>query len=70
MKFFCIIKNALIIFSGDIFHDAIAHRQILQLIVHCPMFKAGCQVTVRLADVEQHFEICPVRLSKTRGQMR
>ena len=57
-------------FLGDIFPDPIAHREILQLLVKCPLHKTkegtgkekgkgtGCDAIVRLADVENHAKQC------------
>lgn len=38
--------------EGDIFPDAMAHREIMQLMVKCP--KPGCEAVVRLSDAENH----------------
>lgn len=44
--------------EGDIFADASANREILQLLIKCPNSEAGCQSIFRLADVESHLTGC------------
>lgn len=47
--------------EGDIFADAMAHREIMQLRVRCPNTAYGCKTVLHLADVESHLTQCDHR---------
>ncbi len=56
-----------LLFTGDIFPDAMANREILQLIVRCPTRKnrssssssaPKCPALIRLSDAERHAAQC------------
>ena len=50
--------------EGDISADTMAHREIMQLLVHCPFQDNGCKTVKRLADAENHAAQCSVKLQK------
>lgn len=60
--------------EGDIFPDAMAHREILQLLVKCPKAAQGCTNVTRLADAPIHVERCSFNKEpdkkKSQGQTR
>lgn len=55
--------------EGDIFPDAMAHREILQLSVRCPFRERGCQGVTNLSDADSHAENCSYKENTARERI-